>query len=504
MKILIWSAFAVSLILISPKGFAQTEAIDDFLGLEMEILPELKGKQRFTTTELHEKESWQVLPQNVEVDLPEPNKGQKHSIIPWSTQDPEEWLSIDNWLIDRAIKDETPDWKIRLRESDHSELVGKILQCIGLCEVYRGTNKTSVQHLSRLIEGDEVRTAENSIAWVFMMDGSLVRISPETSVSLNEFNLASSEILILLRLNQGHIFWHPRKDSDFLPDLAPETDAISIPLMVRSANQQFFEREIYQSQKDAGHLSEVMSLDENAILQQYKSLNTLRGMNSAAIKAPTRVMVVAPNGSIVSKEVSFDFLHVPGGKSLFKKRNTEEGEEFSLHLRGYATSEPVSLVETNWFEVDPTGRTYTKIDDVPATLQILELLTKRIKTIELAREIWTRDFSIPVFNSLTDPRKLARDYGYSLWDDKQTARFNFLVEYTRRIETTNLRSVENLLTKLENSGEKVSRELPEEQYQVSLNHYLLGLKSRYDKKKMRVRDMNDLQYYVWILKHGKL
>jgi predicted metalloprotease len=77
------------------------------------------------------------------------------------------------------------------------------------------------------------------------------------------------------------------------------------------------------------------------------------------------------------------------------------------------------------------------------------------------------------------------------------------VEYTRRVETTNLRSLENLLTKLEDKGEKVRRDLSEDHYRSSLNHYLLGLKSRYDNKKMRVREMNDLQYYVWILRNGK-
>jgi hypothetical protein len=54
-----------------------------------------------------------------------------------------------------------------------------------------------------------------------------------------------------------------------------------------------------------------------------------------------------------------------------------------------------------------------------------------------------------------DANLLARDFGYSLWGDEMSRRFDFLVEYTRRIETTNLRSLENLLVKLENTGGKV-------------------------------------------------
>ena len=42
MKKLIYSAFAMSLTLISLEAFSQAESVDDFLGLEMEILPDLQ------------------------------------------------------------------------------------------------------------------------------------------------------------------------------------------------------------------------------------------------------------------------------------------------------------------------------------------------------------------------------------------------------------------------------------------------------------------------------
>lgn len=504
MKKLILSAFAMSLIIMPQWGHTQTEAVDDFLGLESEILPDLKGKQKFTAPDLHEKENWNVTPDKVEIDLPEPNKGQGYSIIPWSTQDPEDWLSINTWLLERKIKDETPDWKIRLRQADHKELVGKVLQCKGTCEVFRGSNKAKVQHLSRITEGDEVKTGKDSVAWIYLMDGSLMRLSPETSVSMNEFNLTKTDFFILARLNQGHIFFHPRSSKELPMEFSPETDSVSLPLLVREANQQHFERGIYKYQTDEQRLNEVMTLDENAVKNQINVLNAYKSDNNPVMNFKTRVMIVSPNSSLVARDVSFDYVYLPGGKGYFKKRSTEEGEEFSLHLRGYAMTQAFTVSEQSWHEVDINGRNYSPMTDVPGTLQVLELITKRIKSIELAREIWVKDFTLPVMASKTDATILARDFGYTLWGDEMSRRFDFLVEYTRRIETTNLRSIENLLVKLEGSGETVRRELSDEQYQVSLNHYLLGLKNRYDKKKMRVRDMNDLQYYVWILKNGKL
>lgn len=503
MKKLILSAFALSLMAFSGMLSAQTEAIDDFLGLETEILPELKGKQKFTGENLNQKESWNVTTDQVIKDLPEPNKGQGYSIIPWASQDPEEWLSITNWLLERKVKDQHPDWQIRLREANHTELMGKVLQCKGICYVYRGSNKARVQHLSRILEGDEFRTEKDSVAWVFTIDGSLVRLSPETSISFQEINLSVTEVFSLVRLNQGHVFWKPITASPEPMDPTPETDTYSLPLLVREANQEFFERTILKDQKPEERPGYVVELPYYAVEDQVTTINNLKDQNLKSKKHNSRLMLVSPNGSVIVRNDSFDFVHLTGGKSYFKKRSTEPEGFMNLHLRGYAATDVKPITELEWFEIESNGRSFAKMETVPGELQVLELLTKRIKTIELARQIWMKEFSLPIMALAENPQKLARDYGYKLWGEDIEKRVEFLIEYTRRIETTNLRSVENLLVKLEENGEKPRKELSLDLYTRSLNHYLLGLKSRYDKKNMRVREMNDLQYYVWILRNGK-
>ena len=501
MKKLFYSTFAMSLILIGMNCPAQTESVDDFLGLETEILPELSGEQRFTTTEYHEQKSWKVEPKQVILDVPEPVKGQKHSIVPWSSLDPVEWLSVEKWIIERRIKDKIPDWKMRLRETDHKELVGKVLRCVGKCYVYRGIEKADVQHLSQLKEGDEIITDKNSMAWVFMIDGSLMRMSPETSVSIQEINLSPKEIFLLSRLNQGHIFWHPRFKKELPLTEAPETDTLGLPLLVREANQEYFERAIFKAQTDSQRLQEVIDLNDGAILNQFKKLNELIVQNNEARIPPTRFMLVSPNSTLVSIDDSFDMIYLPGNKSFFKKRFSRG--EFTVFLRGYLTTEGTEIKTESWHEVEPKGRAFSALEDVPAPLQILELLTRRIKTIELAREIWVSKYAVPVMTALGDAEKLAISYGYNVWGEELQKRFGFLLEYTRRIETTNLQAIDNLLAKLEGKNEGLVRDLSEDLYRASLNNYLLGLKSRYDSKKMRVREFNDLQYYVWILRNGK-
>ncbi len=522
------SAFAVSLTLLTTSLLAQNEELDDFLGLESnlapklqalpsselkpvpnpniksELLPELKGFQRFTGPQFHENESWRVSKDSVIQDIAEPNKGQKYSIIPWGAFSPEDWLSFEKWETERKIKDSTPDWKTRLRLTEHKELLGKMLQCRGTCSIYRGAEMVKGQHLSRIQEGDELITDKDSVAWVYVMDGSLLRLSSNSSISLYEINLSSEEILVVARLNQGHVYWSPRFHDEFPLDLNPETDSHSLPLMVKEANVQFFERNIFQGQSDQLRLQETLALDENAMKAQFSRLNEMKKENNQSHKMRTRLVLITPNSTYVANGLAFDAIYLVGGPSYFKHRGLTEGRDFSIQLRGYVNSETFNVEENSWYEVESSGKAYQKLTDAHGILQIIELLTKRVKSIELAREVWFKEFSKPLLDAIQDPRKLAVDHGYTLWGQELLKRIDFILEYSRRVETTHLRSIENLLDRIESKGIKGRQELSDEPYRKSLNHYLLGLKSRYDRKNLRVREMSDLQYYVWILKDGKL
>jgi hypothetical protein len=110
---------------------------------------------------------------------------------------------------------------------------------------------------------------------------------------------------------------------------------------------------------------------------------------------------------------------------------------------------------------------------------------------------------LPIVKSIEKPKELAIKHGYKLWNEDFSSRYDFLVEYTRRMETTNLKSMDNLLKKIEGNGEYSQKEMGQEHYKTALNYYLNGLKNQYTNKSQQVREMNDLQYYVWILRHGK-
>lgn len=518
MKKLLLSAFAMSLCLLSERAWSLNKPIeefrelqlDDVLGLESddptysqkEILPELHGFQRFSPRDLHQKSEWNVEEKQVEIDS-QPLKGQKHSLIPWETQDPEQWLSIDKWMAERNLKDKTPLWKLRLRDFSQNEHVGKVLQCRGKCEIYRGSSKASVQHLSSVLEGDEFKTDTDSVAWVYLIDGTLVRIGPESSVGFLESNWSKETIFHLLRLNQGHVYWHPRESKDYPMELGPETDSFSLPILIREANQASFEREIFKTQSDREKLEETLKLEETAINAQLNRLNEFKKANNVLQLPASKVVVAAPNGTLIGKNTSFDFFYYPGGKAYFKKRTSPENHEFSVQMRGYSNTDLSTIGEEAWFEIDRNGRNYEKMDKVSGNLEITELITRRIKTIELAREIWFEKYTLPVVKRLDDPQQLATHFGYKLWDGDINKRYDYWIEFMRRMETSNLKSVDNLLNKIESEGRMVQKEISDSHYKAALNFYLRSLKLRYTNKWMQVREMNNLQYYVWILQHGK-
>src|SRR5690606_35611133 len=113
-----------------------------------------------------------------------------------------------------------------------------------------------------------------------------------------------------------------------------------------------------------------------------------------------------------------------------------------------------------------------------------------------------RKHGLSIVESFSSQEELAVKHGYKLWEEKLNKRYDFLLEYTRRMETTNLRSIESLIAK---TASKKSFEEKEDKYvAAALEYYLLKLKSRYNNKEMQVREMSDLQYYVWILRHGKI
>ncbi len=444
--------------------------------------------------------------EKTDYDIP-PLKDRSRSLIRWD--DTNAALDIRRWISERDMRDLEPGWKVRQRLAAQPERVGKVISCIGDCRIYRGLFPNRARWLSRIEEGDEIHTGVNSYLWLSLIDGTLVRIAPESSVSILEVNITPDEVFFQARMHQGYIHWQPRSGRSQKPMTAPETDPLFLPLMDTTVNLEWFQRAVYQSQSDQNQISMTTSRELLGYEQQQQALNALTATNNTFHKRAHRFLLVGPNGSLLGKNIATSFFYGLSKKSFFKlnTRNEEEvGERgpwtAEFWYRGYSNDKAEPITTEEWFAVAADGRTMEVMTTVPPDLAVSELMTKRIPTFMLVRERWLASAK-PFWDDAAKPDTLAQNWGYRLWGSELEGRIAFLKEYTRRIETTGLRSIDRLLQETRREGDPVIGEFDSRYFSRSLDHYYLSFKRRHNHSKESVRDMSFLHYYGWMLRNGR-
>lgn len=369
----------------------------------------------------------------------------KTSLIQWNKLDPVDYLDFDLWLINSKLRDKWPQWEKTVREKRQKENYGKILHCIGNCRVYRGIGHYNTQFRSNIEEGDELITDKNSYAWVFLVDGTLVRLSPSSSITFREVNVGVKETFLHARINSGNILWLSRMTEEFKVINDRETDSIFLPL-------DFYEA-MPKSEKTVLKEDELFKILEKSstIENQYKRLNNLIKENNELVsKRKTFSFLVTPNGTVTGRDLSVEFISLIGNESFVKSRSNSQlglnaedtSREANFYFRGFDSKESQSLEIGSWYRIGKRGKRIGKYFDTQLQ-QIGELLTKRIPSILVARELLLKRYGQFV-KEAGDPETLAIKYNYRQWGDfdndksDMSLRLKFLKEYTRRMETTNL------------------------------------------------------------------
>jgi hypothetical protein len=445
---------------------------------------------------------WEVKKSEIDVDSYE-YKDQGKSLIKWENLDPVTWLDYNQWLRERDQRDKIPDWKKKLRESTYEEIFAEVISCMNSCSIYRGEYKVPVNYSSRLFEGDEFQTGTDSGAWILLADGTLLRVSAQTSITLNEVNFSLKSSFISMRLNHGHIKTIRREVGLFSTDNLAETDQGFYPLKIKEANREFFsrleyqqlnhsQRQIYLTKKNLGHFS------------QFKKLNEYLKTDLYLNQRDSELFIVSPNVTIKALNSNIDMFYGVNGlgnfrvqKSIDRFKSSDERESsYFVMKRGYTNKSTENYAFDNWFEVDKEGR---EISTVKLDLEFrkLDLLVKRIPTIHISREILlAKKFKFLNLEKL-DEKQFAQKFGYRLWTDEEFARReSYLLEYSRRVETTNLASVSKVF------AGKVEIFSPV-YFQASFEAYLSKLKGRYINKKLIIPELTDTEYYIWVLKYAK-
>jgi hypothetical protein len=375
-------------------------------------------------------------------------KDQPRSLIPWEKINSEEWLDFDSWKRKIAARDNNPEGESQWRDRTLIESMGRILECLGECVLLRGKGTNLLQHQSPLEEGDEILTKEHSFAWIFLSDGTLVRLSPNSSISLREINISETKIFLHARINYGNIYWQNRQPLPYIENDLRETDVLFLPLDLYAAN-------LWEQSPLLHEERLIDSLESSNInLKQNARVNSLIKKNNYLVGNKTvENFLVTPTASVHGTNLKIEFVVVLGGETYLKNRSNEQlglvGEELNsttttFDYRGYDNYDLFEVLTGHWYGVSNDGRTISTDEEMGAKLQFGEFVTSKINSILVAREMWVEKYGA-CFYSKMDEVALAEKCSRRLWQDSEIElRLKFMREHTRRIETSNLLMVNKI------------------------------------------------------------
>jgi hypothetical protein len=139
-----------------------------------------------------------------------------------------------------------------------------------------------------------------------------------------------------------------------------------------------------------------------------------------------------------------------------------------------------------------------------------ELLVSRIPSLTLAREYFFKDYAEILYRENYDRLILAKIDGYRLWgslspDENKKEdlylRLEYLKEYFRRIETTNLQVAERFTERLKERGENSSKMVYGSYFFERALEYYYTYRPYSDKLDSKV-ELNSTKKLIWKRIHG--
>lgn len=437
--------------------------------------------------------------------------GQNRSMIQWSEIEPKDFLNLTKWQYDQKRKDESPEWERALRERLLVPDMGRVLECVGECRVHKGLGFNSLQFMSVVSKGDEVTTAENSYLWIMMFDGTMLRLSPESSITMRELNIGIKENFLHIRLNAGNIYWHSRSESEFVARELRETDTQFLPLPFYEANDSG--QELSDDSKD--DLFQFTITDQPAMRQTQRLNQLINQNNNLTRQKKTYSYIVMPNTTLSGYDVNAEFIVLPASSSYIKQRLPNEigllegqSSALKLYYRGFENSRELTMRAGQWYEVDERGRNISP-HEASSLFRMGEFITSHTPTIYVARELMMQKYSGFAFEDLS-ALQLAQNYGYRQWGSfdnpasDMSLRLEFLVEHTRKLETSNLNTAALFRERLKSRGESVEvYEYSARFFNQALVHYKRDSEVRHYLTRGKEETLNSTKKPLWRLLNSR-
>lgn len=428
-------------------------------------------------------------------------KDQQRNTLKWGQVKEKQWLSFKVWKDERKLKDQNVAWRNEVRASGHDAIIGKVIKCIGVCHTYRGVKKVSVEFQSLIKEGDEFSTDRDSYAWIFLVNGSLVRVAPNTSLSLLEINFTRKDDFIMMRLNNGYMNYLPRSSHQLKVEEKVETDLGFSPLQIKKANREYYMMKAFRKLTRAERFKFTIGASPGA-KEQYLALNELIKKNNESLSnRETKVFIFTPNFSLEGSKGQAHLFYEPNGKGFFylspKDATSGENTDIVVGKRGYNNTSSFTPKWNIWYEVDSYGKEIGPKQGEFSLLKGSLGFLKRIPSLLLVRELWIEKKLRPMLTGDMDEKQVAKRFGYRLWNTKDKfelqKRVNFAREFTRRVETTNLEALKKIFAK--DKPEEFSLKFIRKPL---IDHYK-QLKKRYNPERSKIFTFTDTEYYLWLI-----
>ena len=397
---------------------------------------------------------------------------QPRSLIDWRDIDYRTWTSFRYWHHQRIQKENLgANWRQILRQSSLKEVAGRVLQPRGDVKIFRKDQFWTPEFRSFFREGDDIETGENGHVWLFVFDGTLIRLSPHSVLSFNEINVSQNEVFLHMRLVRGHMAVIARDSGPQEIMDKRETDSIFYPLSLKDANPKI---NVDQTQN-------VEDFRKEIYVNQSNRLNDLIKKNNKWLSPkPLYLFISTPTNTIYAKNSTLQVAAIPWGKSYFKKQVATSDDAF---FKSFTYEEDSILKEyqaKSWYVVDSKGSSIELIENQKdPKLALAEFVTKRINTIKVARELMLEKYSKNLYLETLNGEKLANDMGYRLWksgmseSDPMFKRVEFLQKYAGKREKAYMQTRQKLINILKKDNLKIDmRGFGSKYYGIALSAYM--------------------------------
>ena len=413
--------------------------------------------------------------------------------------DPLSWLDIKKWIRLQDFKDEVENWEFHLMENRSKEMLAKVLHCYGVCYKETHGQKIRAQFRTMIFEGDEITLEEKSGLWVMLIDGTIIRVSSQSSLSFLEGNATTEGIFFNLRLNYGHFYLEKRHQGKHKDLSLFETDQPLLPLPLAKANREFWmrfeNREVSEQERFLSAFAKVPG-----VTSQLEELNKhlLRPM-----LLDSTFLVTTPNGLFEFKNAIFEMSYQTLQDVFIHLIATPPEVELESELSRsavYLGKEVLNLELDQYYQLNPQH----KISKTEEMFKLERFLVRRIPSIYLMREyLLERPLRLEAKLKENAFKEIARNWGLRVWnvfygDDELQKRRAFLLEHLKRLEDINFRSLVGLDNRIDL---KILRDAKSELWAV--DHYLRASKLNLTQERELLKEMSYNEFDLWVLRNVK-